>query len=61
MQFKIFYNLLTVLPTVSNMYAQVARVQSSANHVRHISAYHVQHVEGTAQLLSLTELKLHLF
>ena len=45
----------------------MAQAQSCANHVQH-SAYQVQHVvlratwyEGTAQLLSLTELKLHLF
>ena len=31
-----FYHLLTALETVSNMYAQVARVQSCANHVQHI-------------------------
>ena len=35
-QFKIFYNLLTVPRTVSDTYAQMARVQSSANHVQHI-------------------------
>ena len=35
-QFEIFDNLLTVPRTVSNMYAQVARVQSCANHVQHI-------------------------
>ena len=31
-----FYNLFTVLQTVSSTYAQVARVQSCANHVRHM-------------------------
>ena len=30
---EIFYNLLTAPRTVSNTYAQVARAQSSANHV----------------------------
>ena len=34
MQLEIFYNLLTALLTVSNMYALVARVQSCANHVQ---------------------------
>ena len=32
----IFYNLLTAPRTVSNMYIQVARAQSCANHVQHI-------------------------
>ena len=36
MQFEIFYNLLTALRTVSNMYAQAAQAQSCANHVQHI-------------------------
>ena len=31
-----FSNLLTVLLTVSNTYAQVARVQLCTNHVQHI-------------------------
>ena len=31
-----FYDLLTALQTVSNTYPQVARVQSSANHLQHI-------------------------
>ena len=31
-----FFNLLTALQTVSNMYDQVARVQSCANHVQHM-------------------------
>ena len=54
--------------TVSNMYAQVARSQSCANHVQHIERLSRAHVvicatwyERTAQLLSLTELKSHLF
>ena len=51
---------------VSNTYAQVARAQSCANHGNTSSALHVQPAvyhwyEGTAQLLSLTELKSHLF
>ena len=63
-----FYNLLTAPRTASNMHAQVARAQSCANHMQHIeglscSTCHVTlHMEeGTAQLLSLTEFKLHLF
>ena len=35
-QFKIFYNLLAAPQTVSNTYAQVAKVQLCANHVQHI-------------------------
>ena len=68
MLFGIFYNLLSAPRTVSNMYAQVARAQSCANHVRHIERLSRASVmlratwyEGTAQLLSLTELKSHLF
>ena len=30
------YNLLTAQRTVSNMYAQVVRVQSCANHMQHV-------------------------
>ena len=63
-----FYNLLTAPPTVSNTYAQVARAQSCANHVQHIERLSRARVmlgatwyEGTAHLLSLTELKSHLF
>ena len=66
--FEIFYNLLTAPRTVSNTHAQVARAQSCANHVQHIERLSRASVmlratwyEGTAQLLSLTELKLHLF
>ena len=51
-----------------NMYAQVARAQPCANHVQHIERLSHASVmlratwyEGTAQLLSLTELKSHLF
>ena len=68
MLFEIFYNLLTAPRTVSNTYAQVARAQSCANHVQHIERLSRASVmlrptwyEGTAQLLSLTELKSHLF
>ena len=57
-----------MLRTVSNTYAQVARAQSCANHVQHIERLSRASVmlratwdEGTAQLLSLTELKSHLF
>ena len=63
-----FYNLLTAQRTVSNTYAQVARAQSCANHVQHIERLSRASVmlratwyEGTAQLLSLTEFKSHLF
>ena len=63
-----FYNLLTAPRTVSNTYAQVARAQSCANHVQHIERLshasvklRVTWYEGTAQLLSFTELKSHLF
>ena len=65
--FEIFHILLTAPRTVSNTYAQVARAQSCANHVQHIERLsHASVVlratwyEGTAQLLSLTELKSHL-
>ena len=68
MLFEIFYNLLTALRTVSNTYAQVARAQLCANHVQHIERLSRASVmlraswfEGTAELLSLTELKSHLF
>ena len=51
-----------------NTYAQVAQAQSCANHVQHIERLSRASVmlrstwyEGTAQLLSLTELKSHLF
>ena len=53
--------------TVSNTYAQVAQAQSCENHVQHIerlsraSCLCATWYEGTAQLLSLTELKSHLF
>ena len=50
------------------MHAQVAQAQSCANHVQHIQRLSRASVmlratcyEGTAQLLSLTELKSHLF
>ena len=66
--FEIFYNLLTAPRAVSNTYAQVARTQSCANHVQHIERFSRASVmlraawyEGTAQLLSFTELKSHLF
>ena len=68
MLFEIFYNLLTAPRTVSNTYAQVARAQLCANHLQHIERLARASVmlraiwyEGTAQLLSLTELKSHLF
>ena len=49
------------------MYAQVARAQSCANHVQHIECLcasvmlRATWYERTAQLLSLIELKSHLF
>ena len=50
------------------MYAQVAKAQSCANHLQHIQRLSRASVmlratwyEGAAQLLSLTELKSHLF
>ena len=55
-----FYNLLTASRTVSRTYVQVARAQSLANHVQHVMLRATWY-EGTAQLLSLTELKSHLF
>ena len=61
-----FFNLLTAPRTVSNMY-KWPRAQSCANHVQHIERISHASVmlratwyEGTAQLLSLTELKSHL-
>ena len=63
-----FYNLLTAPRTVSNTYVQVARAQPCANHVQHIERLSRASVmlratwyEGTAQLLSLTEVKSLLF
>ena len=68
MPVKIFYNLLTAPRTVSNMYTQVAQAQLCANHVQHVKHLSRASVmlratwyEGTAQLLSLTELQSHLF
>ena len=68
MLFAIFYNFLTEPRTVSNTHGQVAQAQSCANHVQHIERRSRASVmsratwyEGTAQLLSSTELKLHLF
>ena len=53
---------------VSNMCAQVPRAQPCANHVQHIEHLscatchnYATWYKGTAQLLSLTELKSHLF
>ena len=56
---EIVHNLLTALQSVSNMYAQVARVQSSVNNARRIRPLsHVTNCvpyeyEGATQLLSL--------
>ena len=50
-----FYNLLTSMQTVSSMYTQVARA-----HLSHATCCVPQiTIEGTAQLLSLTEFKSH--
>ena len=66
--FEIFYNFLTAPQTVSNTYAQVTQAQPCTNHMQHIERLSHASVmlratwyEGTAQLLSLTELKSHLF
>ena len=62
MHFKFFfYDLLTALGTVSNTYAQVARAQSYATHQALIMCNMLcaTWYEGTAQVLSLTELKSH--
>ena len=63
-----FRGLLTAPRTVSNTYAQVAKTHSRASHVQHIERFSRANFmlratcfEGTAQLLSLTELKSHLF
>ena len=57
-----FYNLLTAPCTVSNAYAQVAMAQSCANRALiTCSMSCVTWYKGTAQLLSLTELKSHQF
>ena len=64
---SIAQNMIDFGPT-SNTYAQVVRAQPCANHVQHIERLSRGSVmlratwyEGTAQLLSLTELKSHLF
>ena len=48
------YNLLTAPQIVSNMYTQVARVQSCTSHLQHTECYHMQHVvpRGTKGQLS---------
>ena len=70
MQIEIFYNLLSALRAVSNMYAQVAQARSCANHVQHIEwlshatfmrCYMPHGTKGQLSYLNLTELKLHLF
>ena len=53
-------NFLTAPRTVSNKYTQVARAQSCAKRVQHIMQRATWY-KGTAQLLSLTEFKSHLF
>ena len=65
-----FNNLLTAPRTISNTYTTLKRPGSNRVQITYntSSAYHVQHVvlratqyEGSAQLLSLTEFKSHLF
>ena len=57
-----FYNLLTARRTASITYAQVALAQSCANHMQYIKCVlRATWYKGTIQLLSLTELKSHLF
>ena len=62
-----FFTLLTAPRTISDTHAQVARAQSCAKpratHRAHITCNTLRATwnEGTAQLLSLTELKSHLF
>ena len=62
-----FFTISSQRCELSQTYAQVARAQPCANHVQHIERLSHASVmlratwyEGTAQLLSLTELKLHL-
>ena len=62
-----FFTISPQRRELSQTYAQVARAQSCANHVQHIERLSRASVmlratwyEGTAQLLSLTELKSHL-
>ena len=60
------YHLLAAPQTVSNTYAQVAQAQSCANHAQYVerllcATCRNTWYEGTAQLLSLTEFKSHLF
>ena len=58
----LLYNLLITQQNGYSTYVQVARVQSYANHMQH--AYRLSHAtcfvpwyQGTAQLLSLTEVE----
>ena len=57
-----FYYILTATWTVSNMYAQVARVQLCATHQVLITCnmLYAAWYKGTAQRLDLTEIKSHL-
>ena len=61
-----FFSLLAAPRTVSNTFAQVAKAQSSENHVQQHRASITCNVlcatwyEGTAQLISMRELKSHL-
>ena len=60
-------DLLTASRTVSNTHAQAAKAQLCSNHMQHIRALITCNMscatwyEGTAQLLSLTEFRSHLF
>ena len=54
--------ILTTPYSVSNTYAPVTRTQSCASHMQLIKCLsHATWYEGTTQLLSLSELKSHLF
>ena len=60
------YNLLIAPRTITNTYAQVAKAQSSANHVQHIERLSRATcrvplgTKGQLSFFSLTELKSHL-
>ena len=63
-----FFTISSQRRELSQMYVQVARAQPCANHVQHIERlsrasvmFRATWYKGTAQLLSLTELKSHLF
>ena len=68
MRYSRFFTISSQRRELSQTYAQVARAQPCANHMQHIEGLSRSSVMlsatwygGTAQLLSLTELKSHLF